>query len=146
MWNCFIDHPKAAGETWSQHAWESIKISGKFFKGAFAACVHSCFPCLFETTASEICKEVVDSVEARKTPTVFPPEKEAELVCGDEKKTELREDEKKTEPVDEKEVEPVCGWESTEAEEWENGWGTASWMSIPQPKSPPKQEDITNLL
>ncbi len=62
----FWRHPNEAGETYSQHCAAALCISAKFAFTAVAAFVHAFLPCAFETTASEVAKQVLASIALRQ--------------------------------------------------------------------------------
>lgn len=65
----FLAHPRAANETYCQHAWEALKIAGLNVVSAAACTLHAVVPCLCQTTASSIAQSIVDSVAARHAAT-----------------------------------------------------------------------------
>ena len=50
----FFDHPESAGEKYHQHLVRSMSLALRAQLAAFVLLVHSVFPCMFETTGSEI--------------------------------------------------------------------------------------------
>ena len=65
MYNPFTKHPKSVDETYLQHMWCAIKFSIKLNYLSYIALVHSVFPFLFKTTASDGIKELNDCMEKR---------------------------------------------------------------------------------
>jgi hypothetical protein len=50
----FSAHPRAVGETYTQHLWTALCFSGSLLLAALAALVHGLFPFLFVRTGSTI--------------------------------------------------------------------------------------------
>ena len=66
MKNIFTEHPKSLDETYWQHFRKAVKFSYKMMLAALACFVHAWFPFLFETTATDLAKKIVDCNEERK--------------------------------------------------------------------------------
>tara|TARA_Y100000817_G_scaffold83456_1_gene64529 strand:- start:861 stop:1085 length:225 start_codon:yes stop_codon:yes gene_type:complete len=61
----FTSHPKAVGETYFQHQRCSAKYGLKMIFSGVAAIIHSIFPFLFETAASDCAKSINEQIESR---------------------------------------------------------------------------------
>jgi hypothetical protein len=48
----FTEHPKATGETYLQHLWFTLRMSGRMLWAGFAILTHGIFPFLFTKTGS----------------------------------------------------------------------------------------------
>jgi hypothetical protein len=59
--NLFKKHPESINETYFQHLYHATKASFVLFLSALACFVHGVFPFLFETTATENCKKILNS-------------------------------------------------------------------------------------
>ena len=79
IYNPFTKHPKSVDETYFEHMWCAGKFFVKLQLLSFAALVHSVFPFLFQTTASDGIKKLNDCMQDRKPNngtefhTYFPP-------------------------------------------------------------------------
>jgi len=62
----FLDHPKQAGETYFQHMGQAFWTGSRMILSGLAAIVHGFVPALFTTTASDLARSVVKSVDSRK--------------------------------------------------------------------------------
>jgi len=72
----FTDHPRAVGESYLEHWRFATKFSGKCFMAGVAASIHSIFPFMFKTTASEIIAEIGKLLEnhGRDQPSALKPQ------------------------------------------------------------------------
>tara|TARA_B100001113_G_scaffold328385_1_gene302557 strand:- start:108 stop:329 length:222 start_codon:yes stop_codon:yes gene_type:complete len=61
----FTSHPKAVGETYFQHQRCAAKYGIKMIFSGVAAIIHSIFPFLFETAASDCAKSINKEIESR---------------------------------------------------------------------------------
>ncbi len=62
----FTKHPKSLGESYWQHFAKAVKFSYKMLLASVACFIHAWLPFLFETTATDLAKEIVDCNEERK--------------------------------------------------------------------------------
>lgn len=51
--HAFTEHPKATGETYLQHLWFTVRMSGRMLWAGFAILVHGIFPFCFTKTGSK---------------------------------------------------------------------------------------------
>ena len=72
----FTEHPHSIGETYFEHLICAAGYGLKMIFAGFAAIIHSIFPFLFETTASDLAKEITGDVDSRKDETVHPKQTE----------------------------------------------------------------------
>lgn len=61
----FLEHPRSRSETYIEHLVCAASYGFKMIFAGFAAIIHSVFPFLFETTASDLCKKIVSDVKDR---------------------------------------------------------------------------------
>ena len=61
----FTEHPNNVGETYFQHMKVALKYSLTFFGLGIVAFIHSIFPFMFVTTASDKVKELYSSFKPR---------------------------------------------------------------------------------
>ena len=61
----FLEHPRFRSETYIEHLVCAASYGFKMIFAGFAAIIHSVFPFLFETTASDLCKKIVSDVKDR---------------------------------------------------------------------------------
>ena len=65
----FTDHPRLADETYFQHLWFTMKMSGTLFLSAIVIVLHGIFPFICSHTASNkvtACQKILDE-RARMT-------------------------------------------------------------------------------
>jgi hypothetical protein len=62
----FVDHPASVDETYLGHMAFAAWFSSRLFMAAGAAIVHAFLPFLFETTASQIVRELADRTHNRR--------------------------------------------------------------------------------
>ena len=65
MYNPFRKHPKEVNETYLEHMWCALKFSVTLYYLSYIALVHSIFPFLFTTTASDKLYRLIDEMEDR---------------------------------------------------------------------------------
>jgi len=58
MANPFTAHPASVGETYGEHFRFALAFAVRMLLGGFAAAIHSLFPFLFVTTASQALDEL----------------------------------------------------------------------------------------
>ena len=63
--NLFLEHPRSRSETYIEHLVCAASYGFKMIFAGFAVIIHSIFPFLFETTASDLCKKIVSDVKDR---------------------------------------------------------------------------------
>ena len=61
----FTQHPKSNGETYFEHFICASMYGVRMVFAGFAAIIHSIFPFLFQTTASDLAKEITGDVRTR---------------------------------------------------------------------------------
>lgn len=62
----FIDHPRAIGETYGQHARTAFSFGWRMVGGGFACMVHALVPGLFVKTASRTVVQLDAEMRGRK--------------------------------------------------------------------------------
>ena len=67
----FLSHPQAVDESYGEHFLFSLGFAARLFGAGLAALVHAIIPCLFETTASRMIREMHDRI-ARRAHAVPP--------------------------------------------------------------------------
>tara|TARA_Y100000817_G_C16451964_1_gene365416 strand:+ start:158 stop:406 length:249 start_codon:yes stop_codon:yes gene_type:complete len=72
----FTEHPHSIGETYFEHLICAAGYGLKMIFVGFAAIIHSVFPFLFETTASDLAKEITGDVDSRKDEGVIQEQTE----------------------------------------------------------------------
>jgi len=73
----FTDHPSSVGETYFEHLVCAAGYGFRMIFAGFACLMHSIFPFLFLTTASDLAREITGDVESRKSECNSP--KQAEI-------------------------------------------------------------------
>ena len=61
----FSEHPASVGETYLQHFAFAMRFSAKLIGAGLAACIHALVPAMFETTASQMIRDMVEEMDAR---------------------------------------------------------------------------------
>jgi len=61
----FLSHPQTVDESYSEHFFFALGFAARLFGAALAALVHAIIPCLFETTASRMIREMHDRIANR---------------------------------------------------------------------------------
>ena len=72
----FTEHPHSLGESYLEHLICAAGYGLRMIFAGFAAIIHSIFPFLFETTASDLAKEITGSVDSRKDEAVIQEQTE----------------------------------------------------------------------
>ena len=72
----FTEHPHSIGETYFEHLICAAGYGLRMIVAGIAAIIHSVFPFLFETTASDLAKEITGDVDSRNDETVHPKQTE----------------------------------------------------------------------
>jgi len=72
----FTEHPHSLGESYLEHLICAAGYGLRMIFAGFAAIIHSIFPFLFETTASDLAKEITGNVESRKDEAVIQEQTE----------------------------------------------------------------------
>lgn len=67
----FTEHPHSLGESYLEHLICAAGYGLRMIFAGFAAIIHSIFPFLFETTASDLAKEITGNVDSRKDEAVI---------------------------------------------------------------------------
>jgi hypothetical protein len=68
----FTDHPNEMGESYIDHLFCASIYGVRMVLAGFAAIIHSIFPFLFQTTASDLAKEITGDVRTRKSELQAP--------------------------------------------------------------------------
>jgi hypothetical protein len=63
--DCWSEHPNSIGESYWEHFFYAFQLGSLLIKLGTMVLIHSIFPFLFKTTASEILFKVVDEIRAR---------------------------------------------------------------------------------
>lgn len=59
----FCKHPREVGMTYSEHMCFSCLLSSSFCCASLQACIHSIFPCAFQTSSSDYSHEISELIE-----------------------------------------------------------------------------------
>tara|TARA_B110000438_G_scaffold41051_1_gene40933 strand:- start:1030 stop:1287 length:258 start_codon:yes stop_codon:yes gene_type:complete len=68
--NLFTEHPNSLNESYFEHFLCAFSLGFRMVFSGFACMIHSVFPFLFKTTASDLANEIVSDVTSRKETTV----------------------------------------------------------------------------
>jgi hypothetical protein len=69
----FLSHPQSVDESYGEHFLFALGFATRLLGAGLAALVHAIIPCLFETTASRMIREMHDRI-ARRAHTLQPAE------------------------------------------------------------------------
>ena len=72
----FTDHPNSRGETYFEHLLCAAGYGLRMMFAGFAAVIHSIFPFLFETIASDLAREITGDIESRNDESAEPEQAE----------------------------------------------------------------------
>jgi hypothetical protein len=61
----FLSHPQTVDESYGEHFLFALGFAARLFGAGLAALVHAIIPCLFETTASRMIREMHDRIASR---------------------------------------------------------------------------------
>jgi hypothetical protein len=61
----FLSHPRTVDESYGQHFAFALGFAARLFGAGCAALVHAIIPCLFESTASRMIREMHDRITRR---------------------------------------------------------------------------------
>jgi len=61
----FLCHPQTVDESYGEHFLFALGFAARLFGAGLAALVHAIIPCLFETTASRMIREMHDRIASR---------------------------------------------------------------------------------
>ena len=61
----FVSHPQAIDESYGEHFLFALGFAARLFGAGCAALVHAIIPCLFETTASRMIRDMHDRIANR---------------------------------------------------------------------------------
>jgi hypothetical protein len=61
----FMSHPQAVDESYGEHFLFALAFAVRLFGAGCAALVHAIIPCLFETTASRMIRDMHDRIASR---------------------------------------------------------------------------------
>jgi hypothetical protein len=67
----FLSHPQAVDESYGEHFLFALGLAARLFGAGLAALVHAIIPCLFETTASRMIREMHDRAARRAHAKAF---------------------------------------------------------------------------
>jgi hypothetical protein len=70
----FTEHPSSLNESYSEHFLCAFTYGVRIVFSGFACLIHSVFPFLFKTAASDLANEIVNDVTFRKQTTSVHPE------------------------------------------------------------------------
>ena len=76
----FTKHPHSLGESYLEHLICAAGYGLRMIFAGFAAIIHSIFPFLFETTASDLAKEITGNIDSRKDEAVIVIQEQTELL------------------------------------------------------------------
>ncbi len=74
----FLSHPETVDETYGEHFWFALGFALRLIGAGLAALVHAIIPCLFETTASRMIREMHERIVNRGHPPAARIDGEAE--------------------------------------------------------------------
>ena len=72
----FTEHPHSMDETYFEHLICAAGYGMRMIFAGFAAIIHSIFPFLFETTASDLAREITGDVKSRRDECATPKQSE----------------------------------------------------------------------
>ena len=72
----FTEHPHSLGESYLEHLICAAGYGLRMIFAGFAAIIHSIFPFLFETTASDLAREITGDIESRNDESAEPEQAE----------------------------------------------------------------------
>ena len=72
--NLFTEHPSSLNESYFEHFLCASTYGIRIVFSGFACLIHSVFPFLFKTAASDLANEIVNDVTFRKQTTSVHPE------------------------------------------------------------------------
>lgn len=61
----FLSHPQSVNESYGKHFLFALGFAARLFGAALAALVHAVIPCLFETTASRMIRQMHEHITRR---------------------------------------------------------------------------------
>jgi len=61
----FLSHPEAVDESYGEHLVFAFGFAARLFGAGLAALIHAVIPCLFETTASRMIREMHQRIASR---------------------------------------------------------------------------------
>jgi hypothetical protein len=61
----FLSHPQAVDESYAEHLLFACGVAARLFGAGLAAFIHALIPCLFETTASRMIREMHERIANR---------------------------------------------------------------------------------
>jgi len=61
----FLSHPQSVDESYGEHFLFALGFASRLFGAASAALVHAVIPCLFETTASRMIRQMHERIVRR---------------------------------------------------------------------------------
>lgn len=61
----FLSHPHSVDESYGEHFLFALVFAARLFGAALAALVHAVIPCLFETTASRMIRQMHELIMRR---------------------------------------------------------------------------------
>ncbi|MBC8227471.1 MAG: hypothetical protein H8E74_10140 [Gammaproteobacteria bacterium] len=72
--NLFTEHPSSLNESYFEHFLCAFTYGIRIVFSGFACLIHSVFPFLFKTAASDLANEIVNDVTSRKKITLVQQE------------------------------------------------------------------------
>ena len=61
----FLSHPQSVDESYGEHFLFALGFAARLFGAGLAALIHAVIPCLFETTASRMIREMHERIVRR---------------------------------------------------------------------------------
>jgi len=68
----FLSHPQTVDESYGEHFAFALGFAARLFAAGLAALVHAIIPCLFETTASRMIRDMHAHITRRGTSALGP--------------------------------------------------------------------------
>lgn len=65
LYRLFLSHPQRVDESYGEHFLFAFGFGTRLFGAALAALVHALIPCLFETTASRMIRQMHERITRR---------------------------------------------------------------------------------
>jgi hypothetical protein len=69
----FLSHPQSVDESYGEHLLFAFGFAARLFGAGLAALIHAFIPCLFETTASRMIREMHERIANRGHSPVRAP-------------------------------------------------------------------------
>ena len=65
LYRLFLSHPQTVDESYGEHFRFALGFAARLFGAGCAALIHAIIPCLFETTASRVIREMHERIARR---------------------------------------------------------------------------------